>query len=537
METLAPGHIAPEEPTRASASTFPYAIHCGNAILGELAAAALEGLCRLRRGGLEIGGVLYGRREPGRITIEAARDLDCEHALGPAFRLSDADWDRLAAMLSGPASDPELEGLEAVGWYVSHTRCGLELTEHDLEIFSRCFRDPAHFALVLNPSRLQPARAGYFARAVDGTVLLNAPITEFCIEQKRDDPDLAESSEDEAPLASEPSESAAEIEVPTIGRRRGISRLAVGLVLAMAFAIGAAGAWVYMSRAAAAGQPQTAVEIQPPVQVTPSADPAPTLQKATAQSERPAEDSHAVAASSPGGSTPATPVPSEHDTQQDRVKQLERELAMLRARLNQPEHRPYSAGQAAPAANAAPRAEISIAPPPVDRVDPGVVSNLAARLSIQPEVAAPPALPPPANPAPAPAHSTTAVLPRAGRVIWTGLLHKGSVLFIEDKRCSSGVFTGALPGVPVRVHASSGELTDSGMIVYASDSKQSRPSESPGAQNGWNYTVYAYDPRRAGDLHVLEAPAAQNGWKRVVIRSEARSASIIVIDWESMSAR
>jgi hypothetical protein len=536
METLAPGNLAPEQSPSSPAPTFPHAIHCDDAILARLAGSALEGLCRLRYGGLEIGGVLYGRREPGRITIEAARELDSEHALGPAFRLSNADWDRLGEMVSAPASDPELEGLEAVGWYVSHTRCGLELTPHDVEVFSRFFTDTAHFALVLNPSRAKPARAGYFARDVDGGLITNTPVVEFWIEQKGEDPEPDENPADERSTASEPPQSAAELELLMAAPRRKIGRFAVALLIAAGLAIGATVARVYMSRTAAADQPRTAVEIQPPIQITPPADPAPALQTSTARSEQPAGDSQASTTDSSDRTRPAAPLQSNYDSQQDRVKQLERELAMLRARLNQPEQKPSATGQDALRPDAA-HAEISIAPPPVDHVDPGVVSDLAARLSIQPQVAGPSALPPAANPAPAPVHSTAAVLPRAGRIIWTGLLHKGSVLFIEDKRCSSGAFTGALPGVPVRLHASAAELTDSGMIVYAGDSKQSRPSESPGAQNGWNYTVYAYDPRRAADLRVLEAPAAQNGWKKIVVRSEARSTSIVVIDWESLAGR
>lgn len=537
METLAPGNVAPEQPSP-SGPTFPYVIDCSDAILAQLAASALDGLCRLRHGGLEVGGVLYGRKEPGRITIEAVRELDCEHALGPAFRLSGADWDRLRAMIPAPASDPGLEGLETVGWYVSHTRCGLELTAQDVELFSRCFTDASHFALVLNPSQARPARAGYFARGTDGTLAANTPLVEFWIEHKGQD--AADNPAGEVLIAIEPERPAAELETqiagpPVAKPRRRIGKLEVLLIPAIGLGIGAAVAWIYMGRSPAARELRNTVDTPPPIQIEAPVDTGSASLKPATPVEQPPAPAQDFAVNSSDRSKPgATPVQPGRDSQQDRVKQLEQELARLRARLNQPGPGPSAPGPAAAHTEPASHTDISIAPP--DHVDPGVVSDMAARLSIQPQVAAPPAAPPPTNPTVAPSRPATAAQPRAGRIIWTGLLHKGSVLFVEDKRCSSGAFTGALPGIPVRVHASPAELTDSGMIVYSGDSKQSR-SESPGAQNGWNYTVYAYDPRRAGELRVLETPAAQNGWKKVVIRTEARSTSIIVIDWESISGR
>ncbi len=515
MEALAPGLSSTELP-RAEVG-FPYAIECNEALLGDLAARALDGLCRLRHGGLEIGGVLYGRREPGRIVVAAARQLQCDHALGPTFRLSSADQERLSALISAPGSDPELQGVETVGWFVSHTRSGLELTPHDIEIFSRNFTDPAHFALVIKPFQFEPAIAGYFVRTADGKLRADTPVVGFRIGRKRDDrtpPDSAAVATDDPGVQAE----LAAQGVVARARRRKRRAVTAGLCLAAALACAAVLGWLYISRPAAAGQPQTnaAAGSSPTLPVTAPVVPEPRLpQTAEVQASKP----------------PAAPAES-----QDRVRELERELAMLRARLNPPKL-PPSSGVADRRGEAAPRFDVSISPPPVTGVNPGEVSQMARQLNIPPQVVTPPAPapPPPANPVSVSAHPAAPAAPAAGRIIWTGLLRKGGVLFIEDNRCSSGVIIGALPGAPVRIHAWPAELTDNGMIVYSNDPKRSGRSESPGANNGWNYTVYAYEPPRAGDLRVLESPAAQNGWKKIVLRSEAKSASIVVIDWDLLA--
>jgi hypothetical protein len=50
-----------------------------------------EAYRRIPHGGVEIGGVLYGRFEPKGVIIEALRPIDCEHASGPSFLLSEKD--------------------------------------------------------------------------------------------------------------------------------------------------------------------------------------------------------------------------------------------------------------------------------------------------------------------------------------------------------------------------------------------------------------------------------------------------------------
>ncbi len=60
-------------------------------VLEEICAVAVEGLSRLRRGGVEVGGVLFGVRDGEAVRILAFRPTPCEHAVGPSFLLSEKD--------------------------------------------------------------------------------------------------------------------------------------------------------------------------------------------------------------------------------------------------------------------------------------------------------------------------------------------------------------------------------------------------------------------------------------------------------------
>ena len=140
-------------------------------------------------------------------------------------------------------------------------------------------------------------------------------------------------------------------------------------------------------------------------------------------------------------------------------------------------------------------------------------------------------------PAPAPAplnHDDPG--PRAGKIIWTGKLARGGTLQILGNRASQGHITGGLPGVPVRVRVFPSELTQEGVRIFTADASSTGPPEAPGAQNGWNRTVYVLNPRKAGEIGVLEAPGQQNVWNRLILRAERGDHSIIVLRWERVPA-
>ena len=79
-------------------------------------------------------------------------------------------------------------------------------------------------------------------------------------------------------------------------------------------------------------------------------------------------------------------------------------------------------------------------------------------------------------------------------------------------------------------------MTQEGVRIFAADPESIGAPEAPGAQNGWNRTVYVLNPRKAGEVSILEAPGQQNAWNRLILRAERGDHSIIVLRWERLPA-
>jgi proteasome lid subunit RPN8/RPN11 len=150
-------------------------------VLEEIRLAAVDAFFSLPRGGAEIGGILFGTNEGDEVRILASRPMECEHARGPTFVLSDKDRDRLRTQLAESGLDSGLHGLKVVGWYHSHTRSEIFLSELDLEIYREFFPEPWQVALVVRPAGLKPTRAGFFFRDRDGLIRNTASLHEFIL--------------------------------------------------------------------------------------------------------------------------------------------------------------------------------------------------------------------------------------------------------------------------------------------------------------------------------------------------------------------
>jgi hypothetical protein len=157
----------------------PIAIEYSLVVLEEIRQQVSQGLLRFSRGGIEVGGVLYGTREARKIRIQAIRPIPCDHATGPSFALSADDRAQLETMLAEEAHDPHLQGLVRLGWFVSHTRGELTMTQGDLEMFSTYFREPWQTTLVIRPGRGSAMRAAFFVWEPDGTVRTEHSYKEF----------------------------------------------------------------------------------------------------------------------------------------------------------------------------------------------------------------------------------------------------------------------------------------------------------------------------------------------------------------------
>jgi proteasome lid subunit RPN8/RPN11 len=157
----------------------PVSIEYSLVVIEEIRHEVAEGFQRLSRGGIEVGGVLYGTRDGRTVRVLAMRPIGCEHARGPGFVFSDRDRVALNEQLLRDKDDPHLEGLISVGWFLSHTRSEITLSESDLEIYSIFFPAPWQVTMVVRPGRAGSMRAGFFVREADGTVKHERTYQEF----------------------------------------------------------------------------------------------------------------------------------------------------------------------------------------------------------------------------------------------------------------------------------------------------------------------------------------------------------------------
>jgi proteasome lid subunit RPN8/RPN11 len=149
-------------------------------VVDEIRLAVMDAFFSLPHGGAEIGGILLGTREKQRVLIADYAALDCEHAYGPSFTLSDNDHAKLAELLV--IARRSGGGLVPVGWYHSHTRSEVFFSDADIAIHKKFFPEPWQIALVLKPHTFQPMRAGFFFREAGRAIHGESCYREFTLE-------------------------------------------------------------------------------------------------------------------------------------------------------------------------------------------------------------------------------------------------------------------------------------------------------------------------------------------------------------------
>jgi hypothetical protein len=157
----------------------PLAIQYSLVVIEEIRYEVAQGFQKMARGGIEVGGMLYGQREGRSLSILAMRPIACEHALGPSFQLSARDRTALLAQLEKDKEDPRLEGMICAGLFVSHTRSEIALSESDLALYNIYFESPWQVVLVVRPGRAGAMRAGFFVREQGGVIHSEASRLEF----------------------------------------------------------------------------------------------------------------------------------------------------------------------------------------------------------------------------------------------------------------------------------------------------------------------------------------------------------------------
>jgi len=149
------------------------------AVLEEIRSEAVDGYHRAPHGGVEIGGVLFGMHEEYTVRITVRRPIACQFATGPSFVLTKREEAALADALKEWRNDPEITELEPVGWYRSHNRSEVLLSDTDLSFFNRFFAQDWQVGLIVRPASLAPTRAGFFFREADGSIRTEGTYAEF----------------------------------------------------------------------------------------------------------------------------------------------------------------------------------------------------------------------------------------------------------------------------------------------------------------------------------------------------------------------
>ncbi len=162
-----------------SAPQCPFTVEYSLRVLDDIRLAVVDAFFSLPHGGAEIGGLLLGDFRKGCLRINDYAPLECEHASGPSFTLSERDLARMAALVAEARRNGA--DRQPVGWYHSHTRSEILLSGADEEIHRRFFQEPWQVALVLRPHTFHPTRAGFFFRRPDGSIGADGPAGEITL--------------------------------------------------------------------------------------------------------------------------------------------------------------------------------------------------------------------------------------------------------------------------------------------------------------------------------------------------------------------
>ena len=160
---------------------------CRESVLDQIRKEVFDKFLSIPRGGLEIGGVLFGAVTPNELRLLTYRPLQIEYLNGPGFALSSQDEINLGQLIEAPQSAPDLAGMEAIGWYHSHTRSDISLSEEDIALHERFFPRPQHCALVIRPHKFEPAQFAFYVRNADGTLPRDASQATFTVPSPEED--------------------------------------------------------------------------------------------------------------------------------------------------------------------------------------------------------------------------------------------------------------------------------------------------------------------------------------------------------------
>src|SRR5450755_3953739 len=137
----------------------------------EIDVVVSEGYRRIAHGGIEVGGLLFGRPTADGIRLEAFLPIECEHAAGPSFKLSERDAAGLRQQIdSPPTGQAGAPGLQVVGWFIAHTRSELRMNETEAALFDEVLPGPGKITVLVKPEKFKATRFTFLVRGADGSL-------------------------------------------------------------------------------------------------------------------------------------------------------------------------------------------------------------------------------------------------------------------------------------------------------------------------------------------------------------------------------
>ena len=590
-------------------ATWNGVVEYSHAVMEAVRVQAVNGFNSFGHGGMEIGGVLYGEKRGDVVRVLASQELECEHAYGPGFLLSEKDEVRFRELMK------PRDGMRAVGWYASHTRSGVVMSANDCAIMERFFGERGSVALLMKPTRHGPAEATFY---IQGTAEPGPHFT-VLVPRAQARPRPAESQAAAKPpkpappapvpapvplvapappprpvlvaAASARPPAPVSVQARLVAAAETASRYAgtasrymlplrwVGIGMALA----ALGTWFISWRpepkaSAAARQIGLQVLAVADRQVKVQWDwSSPAVRSASAGTLEITDgrqkyslplsgvqlrsssltysrqtdsvdvrlslatgivESVHMIAPTPPPAAPATETAVVHAAQPKPVEsarppaQPAKTEKVLAVATREPEPEPQTTTPLKQFTLITEEPKTTGAALP----DPPPVTPATVRAPLMAMV---PKLPVPA-PAPAPVPAATsatsapaAKTPRSGRMIWTGTLERRGVVEFEGASATIGSVSGGLPGAPVKLSIYPAEFKEDGLMVYVTDATRHNRTETPGPMTGWNRLHFVWDPERVKQMSVLEAPNPGNQFSRLVLRNNARSCSVVVVEWKT----
>ncbi|HLG99043.1 MAG TPA: hypothetical protein VKX49_22215 [Bryobacteraceae bacterium] len=154
-------------------------------IMEELRGDVCDELRRLSTGSADPAGALFGISRGPAIRILAWRPISRAAAEEDPARALLRDRAEMVRVLSSAATDPAMQGMEPLGWFVSRGQETGGLTREEVEIFNHFFPNSWQVTMLLRRGPGGTAKAGFFVREDNGFLRTDASYRELLIQPVR----------------------------------------------------------------------------------------------------------------------------------------------------------------------------------------------------------------------------------------------------------------------------------------------------------------------------------------------------------------